>query len=154
MFTLQMNSRFGTLLLTSDGTSLTGCRITDKEISSNPCELLLRTRDELTEYLDGKRATFTIPVNPVGTPFQKKVWQVLTEIPYGQTVTYADIAKRIHKETACRAVGRACGLNPIWLVIPCHRVVGASGQLTGYAGGIDMKRALLQMERDASRAAD
>jgi O-6-methylguanine DNA methyltransferase len=101
---------------------------------------------EIQEYLDGQRKTFKLDLNIQGTDFQKEVWQALEQIPYGQTVTYGDIARSINRPKASRAVGRACGANPIAVVIPCHRVVGSSGSLTGFGGGLDWKRWLLNLE--------
>jgi methylated-DNA-[protein]-cysteine S-methyltransferase len=102
---------------------------------------------QLHEYLAGERRAFDLPLDPVGTPFQLRVWQALREIPYGETRTYGWIASSIGQPTAVRAVGLANGRNPISIVVPCHRVVGASGALTGYAGGVACKRALLDLER-------
>lgn len=101
---------------------------------------------QLCEYLDGKRSEFTLPLSPEGTAFQRAVWNALIEIPYGQCLTYGQIAQKIGKPKAARAVGMACNRNPISIVVPCHRVVGATGSLTGYAGGLDRKRALLTLE--------
>lgn len=103
---------------------------------------------QLDEYFQGKRITFDIPCELIGTNFQKTVWQKLLEIPYGQLRSYKDIAISIKKENGFRAVGNAIGKNPIWIIIPCHRVVGSNGSLTGYAGGIDMKKGLLMLEKD------
>ncbi len=86
----------------------------------------------------------------IGSEFQKRVWQKLCEIPYGETRTYKEIAEALGKPSAGRAVGMACSKNPIWIAVPCHRVIGADGSLTGYAGGIDMKRALLQLEQETA----
>ena len=101
---------------------------------------------ELEEYFCGKRKSFDIPYKLTGTDFQLKVWRELEKIPYGTTRTYSEIAERIGKSKAVRAVGSACGKNPIWIIVPCHRVVGSDGKLTGYAGGVDMKRELLETE--------
>ncbi len=101
---------------------------------------------ELTQYFDGQRADFTIPLELRGTPFQQSVWRALCEIPYGHTRAYSDIAKQIQKPRAIRAVGAAIGANPIWIVVPCHRVIGKNGALTGYRGGLDLKRRLLEIE--------
>ena len=105
---------------------------------------------QLAEYFQGKRTDFTFPMEPVGTVFQRSVWEALRQIPYGETATYKDIALAIGNPGAVRAVGMACNRNPIWLAIPCHRVVGSNGKLTGYAGGLDMKRQLLQLEQTNS----
>ena len=103
---------------------------------------------QLAEYFAGSRKEFDLPLSPKGTPFQEAVWEALTRIPYGEKRSYKDIAVSIGNAKACRAVGMACNRNPIWIVIPCHRVVGANQSLTGYAGGLDMKRTLLELEQN------
>ncbi|MEK4475308.1 methylated-DNA--[protein]-cysteine S-methyltransferase [Paenibacillus sp. FSL R7-0048] len=102
---------------------------------------------ELSEYLQGNRQSFGIPFDYQGTPFQLAVWKALCEIPYGQTWSYSDIATHIQRPAAVRAVGTAIGANPILITVPCHRVIGKNGTLTGYRGGLDMKTKLLQLER-------
>jgi len=102
---------------------------------------------QLGEYFAGHRKIFDLPLGPMGTPFQMAVWKALQDIPYGETRSYRDIAAAIGNPAACRAVGMACNKNPIWILIPCHRVVGSSRSLTGYAGGLDMKRTLLELEQ-------
>lgn len=109
--------------------------------------LLRQTVRELEEYFAGTRRDFTLPLSPAGTPFQQTVWTALRTIPYGQTRTYKQIAVQIGCPTACRAVGMANNRNPIAVVVPCHRVVGSSGTLTGYAGGLDVKEHLLELEK-------
>ncbi|MEX2459701.1 MAG: methylated-DNA--[protein]-cysteine S-methyltransferase [Paenibacillaceae bacterium] len=104
---------------------------------------------ELIEYLQGTRKSFTVPLDFDATPFQLAVWNALCTIPYGQTLSYSDIANQIQKPAAVRAVGTAIGANPILITIPCHRVIGKNGALTGYRGGIDMKTKLLQLERNS-----
>ena len=107
---------------------------------------------QLDEYFRGERKRFTIPVKPCGTAFQQDVWRKIQRIGYGKTVSYKDISESMGKPGACRAVGNACGKNPVLIIIPCHRVIGASGSLTGYAGGIDKKVRLLELEHaDMSR---
>lgn len=101
---------------------------------------------ELVEYLQGKREGFTVPHDFRGTPFQLAVWNALCEIPYGQTWSYSEIANHIQRPTAVRAVGAAIGANPVLISVPCHRVIGKNGSLTGYRGGLDMKTKLLQLE--------
>jgi len=103
--------------------------------------------DEIHEYLRGDRREFTVPLDIRGTPFQRSVWDALLEIPYGETVAYADIAIRLGKPTALRAVGQAVGANAIPIVIPCHRVVGKDGHLVGFGGGLPLKERLLYLER-------
>ena len=102
---------------------------------------------ELEEYFAGKRKSFDVPVKPHGTSFQQSTWDALLKIPYGETRSYKQIAEMIGKPAACRAVGMANNRNPIPVVIPCHRVVGANGDLTGYAGGLEVKRKLLGLEK-------
>ena len=109
---------------------------------------------QIREYLDGRRTTFTVPLDPAGTPFQKQVWKALMEIPYGETRSYRDIAKQVGNPNACRAVGMANHRNPILLMIPCHRVIGASGKLTGYAAGLDKKEYLLRLEQETRRQSE
>ena len=102
---------------------------------------------ELDEYFAGTRQAFDVPLHPSGTPFQLEVWGALLAIPYGQTVSYADIARRIRRPRAVRAVGAANGANPLSIFVPCHRVIGSHGDLTGYGGGLPAKRWLLAHER-------
>jgi len=101
---------------------------------------------QLAEYFSGKRTTFDLPLAPRGTPFQLDVWNALREIAYGDTISYAELARRIGKPSAVRAVGAANGANPIPVIIPCHRVIGSNGTLTGYGGGIERKQWLLAHE--------
>lgn len=110
-------------------------------------DLLRRCYHELEEYFAGTRRQFDLPLAPQGTPFQQKVWQALQTIPYGAVCSYGDIARQIGNPKASRAVGGANNRNPIAIMIPCHRVIGANGQLVGYGGGVDKKEALLSLER-------
>lgn len=103
---------------------------------------------QFTEYFAGKRKTFDFPYTLHGTPFQLRVWKALLEIPYGETRSYKDIALAIGSPKSCRATGGAIHHNPIWIAVPCHRVIGSNGKLTGYAGGLDMKEALLKLEQN------
>ena len=102
--------------------------------------------DQLDAYWRGELTAFDVPISPAGTEFQRQVWTALTEIPYGTTATYGEIAESLGKPRAVRAVGRANGSNPIAVIVPCHRVIGANGSLTGYAGGLDKKTKLLELE--------
>jgi methylated-DNA-[protein]-cysteine S-methyltransferase len=104
-------------------------------------------RWQLEEYFAGERSSFALPVAPAGTPFQQDVWAELQRIGYGTTITYAELAARIERPTAIRAAGAANGANPVSIVIPCHRVIGSNGTLTGYGGGLEAKRFLLDLER-------
>lgn len=110
-------------------------------------ERLLPYVAELIEYLQGVRKSFSVPIDVHGTPFQLAVWNALTRIPHGKTTSYLEIAQQIQKPAAVRAVGAAIGANPVLIAIPCHRVIGKNGALTGYRGGITMKTKLLQLER-------
>ena len=114
---------------------------------SEPSALSDLAASQLQEYFGGKRTVFTFPIRPQGTDFQRNVWQQLCRIPYGETQTYSQIAAAIGKPAASRAVGLACNRNPIWIVIPCHRVIGKNASLTGYAGGLTVKQALLDLEK-------
>ena len=109
-------------------------------------KVLLTAAKQLQQYFDGKREVFTVPLNPGGTPFQQRVWEELTGIPFGETRTYGQIAEAIGKPLAVRAVGGANNANPLPIFIPCHRVVGSTGKLTGYSGGLDIKEKLLLLE--------
>lgn len=115
---------------------------------SQDCSNALEPRRQLEEYFAGRRQTFDLPLRPNGTEFQRRVWEQLLQIPYGQTATYGEIAKRIGNPNAARAVGQACNANPIPIFIPCHRVVSSNSRLTGFALGLDVKSALLELERE------
>ena len=120
--------------------------IKDKNYTLEETSLILKAHNELEEYFKGERKEFTISLSPEGTEFQKKVWQELIKIPYGETRSYKDIAIKIGKPTAARAVGMANNKNRMLIVIPCHRVIGQNGSLVGYASGVDMKKYLLELE--------
>ncbi len=128
---------------------LTGTEPADLSLYlSEKTPLLAEAERQLTEYFTGQRKAFDLPLAPVGTPFQRSVWQALREIPYGETRTYKEIAEAIGRPKAFRAVGQANHVNPIMIIQPCHRVVGADGSLTGFAYGTDMKRLLLDLEKE------
>lgn len=110
--------------------------------------LIKKAYEQLIEYFNGSRKSFNLPLNPKGTEFQKKVWSALLKIPYGSTCSYKDIAVMIGNEKSCRAVGGANNKNPIFIVIPCHRVIGTNGNLVGYGGGLEFKKLLLDLERN------
>jgi methylated-DNA-[protein]-cysteine S-methyltransferase len=109
--------------------------------------LLRRVARQIEEYLNGKRTEFDLPLKPEGTEFQRAVWKALQTIPYGETRSYRDIAEQIGSPKACRAVGMANHRNPITIIIPCHRVIGTDGSLTGYGGGLKLKQQLLDLEK-------
>ena len=110
-------------------------------------ELLSMATIQLDEYFQGKRTTFSLPFKLTGTPFQLAVWKKLQNIPYGKTTSYKEIAQKINKPKACRAVGMANNKNPLPIIIPCHRVIGSNGKLIGYAGGLKLKNYLLELEK-------
>ena len=148
-------SPVGPLLLMSDGTSLTGLH-TDNDkhrpamqpdwICDETAAPFAQVKAQLRGYFEGRLTEFDLPLAPLGTEFQLRVWQELRDIPYGETISYAELARRIGRPTASRAVGHSNARNPISIIVPCHRVIGADKSLTGYAGGLDRKRALLEHE--------
>jgi len=144
----QYNSPLGLLTMTSDGESLKELYFSDRpvEVASPAISILEETRRWLDCYFNGEKPDFTPQVAPSGTLFQRQVWSELMSIPYGETVTYGDIARRINCKSA-QAVGGAVGSNPIAIIIPCHRVIGSDGSLTGYAYGLERKRLLLLREQ-------
>ena len=149
-FTTTVDSPVGPLLLTSDGSALTRLLFDtepDPGWSTEPCALLDGVVAQLEEYFRGERTEFDVPLEPAGTPFQRGVWDALRTIPYAETINYGQLAGRVGNPRASRAVGLANGRNPISIVVPCHRVIGADGSLTGYGGGLDRKRTLLDLER-------
>ncbi len=154
-----MDSPVGRLRLIGCGDSLVGIwfehgrdaarSATELQPASSP--VLVRTRHQLEEYFAGQRREFDLPLEPRGTEFQRRVWQRLTRIAYGDTTTYGALAKDLGNPQGSRAVGLANGSNPIPIVIPCHRVIGADGSLTGFGGGLAIKSALLELERSATQ---
>lgn len=122
-------------------------KINHSDVTYKETPLLRRASKQLIEYLEQNRKTFDLPLVPQGTAFQQKVWKALQEIPYGKTCSYKEIAEQIGNVKACRAVGMANNKNPIAIFTPCHRVIGANGKLVGYAGGLDTKEKLLELER-------
>jgi methylated-DNA-[protein]-cysteine S-methyltransferase len=118
------------------------------DVSADP--LLAEAATQLAEYLDGTRTSFDLPASTRGGPFEEGVWALLAEIPFGATTTYGELAAQLGDRSLAQAVGRAVGQNPLSIIVPCHRVVGSSGKLTGYAGGLPRKRLLLDLEEPAS----
>lgn len=146
-----MNTPIGPLLITENRSGVSAIIFNANSYSVpnswNRVEhLSTEVMTQLQQYFDGERYDFDLPLAPEGTLFQLEVWRALEEIPYGETVSYLDVAKRIGKPAAVRAVGAANGANPIPIVIPCHRVIGHNGKLTGYGGGLEKKQYLLSME--------
>ena len=119
--------------------------------SPSPSELTNRAAKQLEEYLAGERQEFDVPILPKGTKFQRSVWKALMTIPYGETRSYKQIAQMLGKPNAPRAVGLANNKNPIWIIIPCHRVIGSNGSLVGYGGGLEMKEKLILLESETRR---
>jgi methylated-DNA-[protein]-cysteine S-methyltransferase len=122
-------------------------------VEDNRHPVLMETERQLKEYFGGKRKSFSLALDPPGTNFQKQVWEALLGIPFGETRSYAQLAKQLGNPRATRAVGAANGRNPISIVVPCHRVIGSSGKLTGFAGGLDVKAHLLELESPGRRPA-
>ena len=118
------------------------------EIEDHMNIFLKQAKEEVLEYFSGTRKEFTVPLDPIGTEFQLKVWEELKKIPYGEFISYKELATRIGNPNASRAVGGANGKNPLSIIVPCHRVIGASGKLTGFAGGIGVKSKLLNFEKE------
>lgn len=118
------------------------------EVEDRNHQILKQAETEVREYFEGSRRHFTIALDPIGTDFQLKVWNELKKIPFGETISYKELAIRVGNPKASRAVGGANGKNPLSIIVPCHRVIGASGKLTGFAGGVDVKSKLLSFERE------
>ena len=142
-----VQSPLGPLTLSAAEAALTGVAFGDRlDGADAPSPVLEQAARELEEYFAGERRAFTVPLAPEGTVFQKQVWDELRKIPYGETVSYKDIAVRLGKPGAAVAVGQANSKNPIPIIIPCHRVIGANGKMVGYTGGVHIKKALLAVE--------
>ena len=142
-----INSPIGNLLLVEEDNQLVEVAFTEKDIIPMPAdELLTLTKNQLDEYFAGQRQEFALALKPKGTEFQQKVWQQLSLIPYGTTISYQEVANRLGDPKSIRAAARANGQNPIAIIIPCHRVIGTHGEMTGYAGGIQRKKDLLTLE--------
>jgi methylated-DNA-[protein]-cysteine S-methyltransferase len=155
---VEIDSPVGSLLLAADGAGLRrimfmhGRRTARREASWRADRKLLEEAiRQLRAYFSGELERFNLPLAPEGTPFQLEVWRRLSDIPYGETISYGELARRIGRPKASRAVGLANGTNPIPIVIPCHRVIGSNGQLTGYGGGLPIKERLLALERRQPR---
>jgi methylated-DNA-[protein]-cysteine S-methyltransferase len=152
-----LDTPLGRLLVQGNGVLLTGLFLPNHKGGPSPEASWQQTdapfaavRAQLTEYFAGTRQQFEVPLHLGGTPFQRQVWQELLRIPFGETISYAELARRVGKPAAARAVGHANGRNPISILVPCHRVIGADGRLTGYGGGMDKKQWLLAWERRAA----
>lgn len=146
-YTLQLETPVGPVTITATGEAVTQIRFGTEIPDGSATPLLLKAATQLREYFAGTRRDFSLPLAPAGTPFQQSVWQALQTIPYGETRTYGHIAVQIGHNKSFRAVGMANNRNPIVIVVPCHRVLGYDGKLTGYAGGLDIKERLLDLEK-------
>lgn len=143
------NTKIGNMAIIEEDNKIIAIEINQpikEDIMQKDTPLLKETEEQLLEYLEGKRKVFQVPLNPKGTKFMKEVWTALQEIPYGETKTYEQIAQRIGKPKAARAVGMANHRNPIPIIVPCHRVIGSNGKLVGYALGMEKKEFLLTLE--------
>jgi len=147
MYKWTYQTEIGAMTIGANSTSITYLKPCDTcEGEFKETDLIRAAYLQLVEYFSGKRKTFDLPLEPKGTEFQRKVWFASCEIPCGETITYKALADMIGRPKASRAVGAANGKNPIYIVIPCHRVIGSDGSLTGYGGGLDMKARLLELE--------
>lgn len=146
-------SPIGTICIEEQNGAVTGLYIEEDYEKEKDCEvdLLKETNRQLAEYFEGKRTVFDVPVALKGTVFQQKVWKALQEIPYGETRSYGELARAIGSPKASRAVGGANHNNPVMIIVPCHRVIGANGRLVGFGGGLEAKAYLLKLEREAAK---
>mgnify|MGYP000680214318 FL=1 len=152
METVAINTPLGIAQITGDANGITQISVIDEgDVSSEIPTGLQNAVTELNDYFQGKRTHFDFKLNPKGTEFQQKVWQALLEIPYGKTCSYMDLSKKLGDVKAIRAVASANGKNPLWIVVPCHRVIGTDGSLTGYAGGLWRKKWLLEHENPTAQ---
>jgi len=153
METVFIHTPLGIAKLEGDENGLTSITVLNDDISASTVipEILEDAVYQLQEYFEGTRDSFSITLNPHGTDFQRRVWDALQEIPYGKTVSYLELSKSLGDVKAIRAVAAANGKNPLWIVIPCHRVIGSDGSLTGYAGGLHRKKWLLNHESPAKQ---
>ena len=154
METVYINSPLGITKIIGDEAGIAVISVSDvgtNEVSQEIPKVLKDAVSQLQEYFDGKRTDFDLKLNPQGTEFQQKIWKSLLEIPYGKTVSYMDQTKKLGDVKAIRAVASANGKNPLWIVVPCHRVIGTNGSLTGYAGEIWRKKWLLEHENPSTQ---
>ena len=153
MQTAYLQTPLGTASITGDDNGIAAISILDDEheVTQKIPKTLQPAVKQLQEYFDGKRTTFDFKCNPQGTEFQQKVWRELLNVPFGKTVSYMDITKKLGDVKAIRAVASANGKNPLWIVVPCHRIIGTDGSLTGYAGGLWRKKWLLEHENPSAQ---
>jgi len=146
MTTAVIQSPLGHIKIQEENNSITRIEFCTEELQSAENDLLKKVEDEIQAYFKGKKKSFSFEISPQGTKFQKEVWQELLRIPYGETISYLELANRLGDPKSIRAAASANGRNPIAIVVPCHRVIGTDGSMTGYAGGLERKRALLTLE--------
>ena len=152
METAYIKTPLGITKILGDENGISVISVSDEgEISDTIPVVLQETVSQLNDYFEGKRTAFTFKMNPSGTEFQRKVWQDLLEIPFGKTMSYLELSKKLGDDKAIRAVASANGKNPLWIVVPCHRVIGTDGSLTGYAGGLWRKKWLLEHENPSTQ---
>lgn len=145
-----LSTPLGNIRISSKEGCLSELRFTNEETDGEIFDqVLLSAKEQLEEYFAGKRKNFDMPIGLGGTDFQRKVWMEVAKIPFGQTTTYMKLSQKLGNPAAIRAVGAAIGANPILVILPCHRILGSDGSLTGYAGGLDKKKALLELEGHA-----
>jgi len=151
-----LKTKLGTFVLHGDEQGITGislpgtCPLPKKPVTASPrhSAILEAAARQITEFVNGKRTTFDLPLSITGTQFQMQVWNIIQTIPFGHTLSYGEIGRRLGNKKMARAVGGAANANPVPLIIPCHRVIGADGRLTGFAGGLKMKKCLLTLEKE------
>ncbi|MBN3583708.1 methylated-DNA--[protein]-cysteine S-methyltransferase [Algoriphagus aestuarii] len=142
-----ITSTLGNMLIELEDGKLVRLQFTEDPVSEEPLEgMVADVKNQLEEYFSGKRKVFDLALELKGTDFQKSVWEAVNEIPFGQTTTYMKLSQKLGNPAAIRAVGAAIGANPVLVILPCHRIIGTNGQLTGYAGGLKIKQALLELE--------
>ena len=151
MYYYGYNTKIGKIYISADENSILSISLNKPDFYQKETLLIKKAFQELDEYFSGKRKTFDLPLKLNGTEFQKKIWQELIKIPYGKTISYKELARKAGNEKACRAAGMANNKNKIMIVIPCHRVIGSNGDLTGYAFGLNVKKQLLDMEAENSQ---
>ena len=152
METTYIKTPLGIAKITGDAEGVSVISILDEGDSSSTIPVILQESvSQLNDYFEGKRTHFTFKLNPSGTEFQQKVWKGLLEIPFGKTISYLELSKKLGDIKAIRAVASANGKNPLWIVVPCHRVIGNDGSLTGYAGGLWRKKWLLEFEKPSNQ---
>lgn len=151
MKTYKIATKIGNLYVTCENEKIVRLESLQNGVAicNHKNDLIEKLKLQLDEYFNDKRKVFDLPIKLYGTLFQLKVWQALCQIPYGKTLTYKEVAEKIGNKKAFRAVGNACNKNPVMILVPCHRVIGTNGKLTGYAGGLELKERLLNLEKDS-----